>query len=56
MFYMYAPFTGPVLSEVLARLFHVASERAIVICALGVDLHGAAAWLAPRPTADGASK
>jgi hypothetical protein len=50
VFYMYAPFTGPVLSEVLTRLFRVAKGHAIVVCALGVDLHRGAAWLAPRPS------
>jgi hypothetical protein len=50
VFYMYAPFTGPVLSEVLARLLRVAADHAIVVCALGVDLHREAAWLAPRPS------
>jgi hypothetical protein len=50
VFYLYAPFTGPVLAEVLARLFSVASKHAIVVCALGVDLHRTAPWLAPRPS------
>jgi precorrin-6B methylase 2 len=50
VFYLYAPFTGQVLAEVLARLFRVASKHAIVVCALGVDLHRTATWLAPRPS------
>ncbi|HWZ89674.1 MAG TPA: hypothetical protein VNW92_12510 [Polyangiaceae bacterium] len=49
VFYLYAPFTGAVLSKVLARLLCVASEHAIVVCALGVDLDRAAPWLVPRP-------
>jgi SAM-dependent methyltransferase len=48
VFYLYAPFTGSVLAEVLARLRLVAARRAIVICALGIDLQRAAPWLVPR--------
>ena len=50
VFYLYAPFTGSVLSQVLRRLESIATRRAIVICGLGVDLHRAAPWLGPRPT------
>ncbi len=49
VFFLYAPFTGPVLAEVLARLHLVATRRAIVVCALGIDLERTAPWLAPRP-------
>jgi SAM-dependent methyltransferase len=48
VFYLYAPFTGPVLAEVLTRLHKVARHHAIVVCALGLDL-GRHSWLAPRP-------
>jgi len=49
VFFLYAPFTGPVLAEVLRRLHDVAARRAIVVCALGIDLDREARWLAPRP-------
>jgi SAM-dependent methyltransferase len=49
VFYLYTPFTGPVLAEVLARLHAIATRRAIVVCALGVDLARLAPWLTPRP-------
>ena len=39
---------GPALDAVLARLHDVASRRAIVVCALGIDFHRAP-WLAQRP-------
>jgi SAM-dependent methyltransferase len=53
VFYLYTPFTGPVLAAVLARLRAVAARRAperIVVCALGLDLDRAGPWLVPRPT------
>lgn len=50
VFFLYAPFTGPVLAAVMARLEAVARRRAIVICALGFDLPRGAPWLLPRPT------
>jgi SAM-dependent methyltransferase len=46
VFYLYTPFTGPVLAAVLDRLRGVAERRAIVVCALGHDL--AATWLVRR--------
>jgi SAM-dependent methyltransferase len=49
VFFLYLPFTGPALAEVLGRLHAVAARRAIVVCALGVDLDRAARWLARRP-------
>jgi SAM-dependent methyltransferase len=48
VFFLYAPFTGPVLDAVALRLRGVAQKRAIVVAALGVDLKGAAPWLVPR--------
>jgi hypothetical protein len=48
VFFLYAPFTGSVLAEVMSRLHGVARVRPIVVCALGVDLDRIAPWLAPR--------
>lgn len=48
VFFLYVPFTGPVVSEVLARLHAVARRRAIVVCTLGLELEREAPWLAPR--------
>jgi hypothetical protein len=48
VFYLYAPFTGPVLAEVMNRLRAVASRRAIVVCTLGVDVDREAPWLVRR--------
>jgi hypothetical protein len=48
VFFLYAPFTGPVLDAVALRLRAVARTRAIVVAALGVDLKRAAPWLVPR--------
>jgi SAM-dependent methyltransferase len=47
VFYLYAPFTGAVLDSVLERLRAVASRRAIVVCALGLELDRAS-WLKRR--------
>jgi SAM-dependent methyltransferase len=49
VFFMYAPFVGPVLTEVLDRLRGLAARRGIVVCALGVDLDREAPWLVRRP-------
>jgi SAM-dependent methyltransferase len=49
IFFLYLPFTGPVLTEVLDRLREVATRHAIVVCTLGVDLERMAPWLVPRP-------
>jgi SAM-dependent methyltransferase len=49
VFFLYAPFTGPVLTEVVRRLGAVASRRAIVVCSLGIDVDRVAPWLARRP-------
>jgi hypothetical protein len=46
VFFLYVPFTGPVLATVLERLRAVAARRAIVVCTLGVDLR--APWLVRR--------
>ena len=47
VFFLYLPFTGTALEEVMARLRAEASRRAIVVCALGVDL-GCFGWLRAR--------
>ena len=47
VFFLYLPFVGGALSAVLDRLREVAERRAIVVCALGVDLDRAH-WLARR--------
>jgi SAM-dependent methyltransferase len=49
VFFLYLPFTGPVLAEVLERLREVGSRRAIVVCSLGLDLERHAPWLVRRP-------
>ena len=49
VFFLYLPFTGPVVAEVLDRLRAVASRRAIVVCTLGLDVERAAPWLVRRP-------
>ena len=48
VFFLYAPFTGPVLASVLSRLEAVARARPIDVCALGLDLERLASWLVPR--------
>jgi SAM-dependent methyltransferase len=48
VFFLYAPFTGPVLAQVLRRLRAVAEHHAIVLCALGVDLDCEGPWLVAR--------
>lgn len=49
VFFLYSPFTGPVLAHVVRRLHAVASRHAIVVCALGVELERCAPWLVRRP-------
>ena len=48
VFFLYLPFTGPVLLEILDRLRAVADQRAIVVCTLGLDLEPHAPWLVRR--------
>lgn len=48
VFFMYLPFTGPVLDAVMRRLRAIAERREIVVCALGLELT-AYDWLALRP-------
>ncbi len=51
VFFLYNPFSGGALREVLERLHAVAQHHAIVVCALGIDVeHGTESWLRPRPT------
>lgn len=48
VFFLYTPFGGETLARVLHRLEGVARRRAIVVCAVGLELH--APWLSPRKT------
>jgi SAM-dependent methyltransferase len=48
VFFLYVPFTGPVLEEVVRRVENVARRHAIVVCALGIDLDREANWLVRR--------
>jgi hypothetical protein len=50
VFFLYLPFTGPVLAEVMLRLKTVASRRSIVVATLGVDVDREAPWLVRRPS------
>jgi hypothetical protein len=52
VFYLYAPFTGPVLADVMNRLRSAASHHPIVVCTLGVDVDREAPWLLRRPLDD----
>jgi len=47
IFFLYLPFTGVVLARVLERLREVAQRRAIVVCALGLELRNCD-WLVER--------
>lgn len=49
VFFLYLPFTGAALGEVLGKLRAVGARRRIVVCTLGLDLARLAPWLAPRP-------
>lgn len=48
VFFLYNPFEGAALVDVLERLHLVAQHHAIVVCALGLAL-GHTAWLKARP-------
>jgi hypothetical protein len=50
VFYLYAPCTGEPFRAVLALLRAVAERRAIVVCALGIDMPRDVDWLVPRET------
>lgn len=47
--YLYLPFTGATLDEVMERIRREALRRPLVVCALGLDLDRFS-WLAPRRT------
>jgi hypothetical protein len=47
VFFLYSPFNGAVLAAVLRRIEDVARRRAIVVCAVGLELRGVE-WLRPR--------
>ena len=49
VFFLYAPFNGPMLIRVLERIEEVARRRAIVVCAVGLELREVP-WLVPRAT------
>lgn len=49
VFFIYASFSPAVLRRVLRWLEGVASQRAIVLCAVGFDVHGES-WLEARPS------
>jgi hypothetical protein len=49
VFFLYLPFTGPVLAQVMGRLRAISLRRAIVVCSLGVDVEREAPWLVRRP-------
>lgn len=48
VFFLYLPFTGRVMADVLDRLREVARLHPIVVCALGAELR--CDFLVPRPT------
>jgi hypothetical protein len=54
VFFLYAPFNGPMLTRVIRRLEAVAQRRAIVVCAVGLELRDEP-WLAPRRTSSAAT-
>lgn len=49
VFFLYLPFTGLVLRDVLVRVREVAARRDITIATLGLDLDRHARWLKRRP-------
>jgi hypothetical protein len=49
VFFLYAPFRGPVMAEVLGRLHVLSLRRPIVVVTLGVDIDRVAPWLVRRP-------
>jgi SAM-dependent methyltransferase len=50
IFFLYSPFNGQALTAVLRRLEDVAARRAVVVCAVGLELHGLG-WLHRRQSA-----
>jgi SAM-dependent methyltransferase len=49
VFFLYLPFTGPALAQVVTRLGDVARRHPIVVVSLGADLERCADWLVRRP-------
>jgi hypothetical protein len=47
VFFLYSPFNGRMLTDALERLRDVARRRPVVVCAVGLELHGLS-WLRPR--------
>jgi hypothetical protein len=54
VFFLYAPFNGPMLTSVLRRVREVARRRPIVVAAVGLELRQER-WLAPRRTSSAAT-
>jgi hypothetical protein len=48
VFFLYAPFNGPMLAGALSRLEEVARRRPIAVCAVGLELHDLP-WLVRLP-------
>jgi hypothetical protein len=53
VFFLYAPFNGKMLTDVVGRMEQVARRRPIVVCAVGLELF--ASWLTPRTPPPSAS-
>jgi SAM-dependent methyltransferase len=51
IFFLYAPFNGPMLTAVLRRIEDVARRRPIVVSTVGVELRGLD-WLRPRASSN----
>lgn len=49
IFFMHAPFNGPMLASVLLRVEAVAKRRPIIVAAVGMEFPGVT-WLHPLPT------
>jgi hypothetical protein len=54
VFFLYAPFSGAMLTSVLRRLEEIARRKAIVVSAVGLEL-GQEPWLVPRKTSSAAT-
>ena len=48
IFFMYAPFNGPIMDAVLGRLRAESMRRAITVVTVSLDLARESAWLTPR--------
>ena len=52
VFFLYAPFNGPLLTAVVGNLETVARRRSIVVGTVDLELHGVP-WLRPRTWSEG---